>query len=227
MRIRSELERIAPTESVKLLTQYVAADAEDWEARRALANAELALGKGSEALRDIQDCLDTHSDDIRLWLDQLTMLQSLGELEAFSDLLRRVPNRAETAPEFWIIRAQTQERAGDWAAAAGDYRRALSLDPNLPGAHYRLATIEARLGNAVEASAHRKRWQALTKARTELRQAFALFVDVQQRLPSDSPELSASIQRLASICRTLGWTRDAEAWSQLAVRSLAGMSLTQ
>ena len=33
MRIQSELERIAPTESVKLLKRYVAADPADWEAR--------------------------------------------------------------------------------------------------------------------------------------------------------------------------------------------------
>src|SRR5262249_6944573 len=48
MRIRSELERIAPTASVPLLKRYVAADPADWEARRALANAERALGQRCE-----------------------------------------------------------------------------------------------------------------------------------------------------------------------------------
>ena len=51
MHIHSEVERIAPAESIKLLRQYVAADAADWEARRPLAKAELALGQHAEAPR--------------------------------------------------------------------------------------------------------------------------------------------------------------------------------
>jgi tetratricopeptide (TPR) repeat protein len=217
MRIQSELERIAPTESVKLLRRYVAADAEDWEARRALANAELALGQHSEALRDMRDCLDARPEDPRVWRDYLTMLQFLGEPDAFNAVLARVPTLAETEPELWIFRGQARERAGDWATAAAHFRQALELNPNLLNAHYRLATIAGRLGHSVEAAAHRKRRQELHEARSELRQAFGVYFDAQQRLPNDSPELLASLKRLASICRTLGWTRTAEGWSRLAV----------
>jgi tetratricopeptide (TPR) repeat protein len=217
MRIQSELERIAPAESVKRLRRYVAADPADWEARRALANAELALGQRSEALRDLGDCLDARPEDPRVWRDYLTMLQSLGELDAFNAALDRVPTGAETQPELWVFRGQARERAGDWTNAAAHYRQALELNPNLLNAHYRLATIEGRLGHSGEAAAHRKRWQELHEARSELRQAFAAYYDAQNRLPNDSPELLASLQRLASICRTLGWSRAAEAWSRLAV----------
>jgi tetratricopeptide (TPR) repeat protein len=217
MRIQSELERIAPTESVKLLRRYVAADPADWEARRALANAELALGQRSEALRDLRDCLDARPEDPRVWRDYLTMLQSLGELDAFNAALDRVPASVETEPDLWVFRGQARERAADWATAAAHYRQALELNPNLLNAHYRLATIEGRLGHPVEAAAHRKRWQELHEARSELRQAFGVYFDAQQRLPNDSPELLASLNRLASICQTLGWSRAAEAWSRLAV----------
>jgi tetratricopeptide (TPR) repeat protein len=216
MRIQSELERIAPTESVPLLKRYVAADLEDWEARRALANAELVLGQRSEALRDMRDCLNARPDDPRVWRDYLKMLQSLGEADDLSAVLARVPAIAETEPELWIVRGQARERAGDWVNAAPHYRRALELNPNLLSAHYRLAAIEGRLGHSAQADAHRKRWQDLREARSELRQAFGEYIDAQKRLPNDSPELLVHLKRLASICQTLGWSRAAEGWSRLA-----------
>ena len=216
MRIQSELERIAPTESVKLLNRYVAADSDDWEARRALANAELKLGQRSEALRDIRDCVDARPDDPHAWRDYLTMLQSLGEADAFNAVLDKVPAIGDTDPDLWIFRGQVRERAGDWATAVPHYRHALELNPNLLNAHYRLGVIEGRLGHSIEAVAHHKRCQELREARCELRQAFDAYFDAQQRLPNDSPELLASLKRLASICQTLGWSRVAEGWSRLA-----------
>src|SRR5262249_12570902 len=137
--------------------------------------------------------------------------------DAFNEVLARVPALAEIEPELWIFRGQARERAGDWATAAAHYRQALELNPNLQSAHYRLAAIEGRLGHAVAAAAHRTRWQELHEARSALRQAFGLYLDAQQRLPNDSPELLASLQRLVSICQTLGWSRAAEGWSRLAV----------
>ena len=131
MRIHSELERIAPTESVKHLTLYVAADPGDWEARRALAKAELALGQHSEALRDMSACLDARPDNPRVWLDYLTMLKSLGERDVFNTVLSSAPSLAETEPDLWLFRGQARELAGDWSAAAAQYRRALKLNPNL------------------------------------------------------------------------------------------------
>ena len=216
MRIKSELERIAPTESVKVLRRYVAADPEDWEARRSLAKVEAALGQHFEAVRDMRDCLNARPEDPRVWRDYVSMLQSLGELDAFNAILTRAPALAETEPDIWIFRGEAGERAGDWASAAAHYRQALALNPDLHNAHYRLANLEARLGHSVEAAVHRKRWRELSEARGELRQAFDVYVDAQHRLPNDSPELLESLRRLASICQTLGWSRDAEAWSQLA-----------
>jgi Flp pilus assembly protein TadD len=217
MRIHSELERVAPSESVKLLSRYVAADPTDWQARRALANAELALGQHTEALRDIRECLKNRHDDPRVWRDYLNMLELLGETETLSAVLAQVPAIAETEPDLWILRGEARERAGEWAAAASHFRRALELKPNLPGAHYRLAIIERRLGNSSQAAAHRARWQEMLEARSELHDAFNAYVDAQRRLADDSPELVASLQRLAWICRTLGWLRAAEGWSRLAL----------
>ncbi len=110
-------------------------------------------------------------DDARAWRDYLTMLQSLGEQEAFNAALARVPKSGDAEPEIWMFRGEIKERDGDWAGAAADYRRALELNPNLLNGQYRLATVEARLGHREQAAAHRKRWDQLREARVQLRQA--------------------------------------------------------
>jgi tetratricopeptide (TPR) repeat protein len=134
MRIRCELDRVAPAESIKVLRRYVAADAADFEALRALANAELAVGQKAEAVRDMEACLRSRPEDSRAWRDYLTMLQSLGEVDVFNAALARVPAAAEVEPEIWMFRGQAREREGDWPGAAEHLRRALELNPNLPTA---------------------------------------------------------------------------------------------
>jgi hypothetical protein len=67
-----------------------------------------------------------------------------------------------------------------------------------------------------QATTHRKRWQELLNARNELRQAFVAYFEAPQRLANDSPELLASLERLASICRTFGRSRSAEGWGRLS-----------
>src|SRR5262249_26308049 len=157
MRTRSALERIAPVERSKVLRRYVAADPSDLEALRALANAELAVGQRAEALGHMEACLRARPDNPRAWRDYLTMLQSLAEPDAFRDAMARVPRSADEDPEIWMFRGQLKERQGDFEGALADYRRALERDPNLLNAHYRLATIENRLGHREQAAPHRKR----------------------------------------------------------------------
>jgi tetratricopeptide (TPR) repeat protein len=222
MRLRCELERVAQSETIKLLRRYIAADPADFEALRALAKAELALGERAEAVRDMEACLRARPEDPRPWRDYLTMLQTLGEQDAFDATMARVPPSAETEPEIWIFRGQAKERAGNWQAAEEDYRKALELNPNLNNAHYRLSVIQERQGRREQAAAHRKRWQDLRDARTRLPQAAQ---DYQNALaaasgpeprPSAIANLRASCRRLASLCSTLGWARAAEAFNQVA-----------
>lgn len=221
MRIRSELERVAPAETIKVLRKYLAADPSDFEALRAMARAKLALGRHAEAVRDIESCLRARPDDPRAWRDYLSMLQSLGEQEAFDANLARVPRSAESEAEIWTFRAQASERAGDLNGAARNYREALSRNPNLSNAHYSLAIIEERLGHRQEAAAHRKRWQELRDARTRLPQAGR---DYQAALaaasaPDAPPAALAKLRtasfRIAAIWADLGVDRAAEAFNQV------------
>ncbi len=213
MRIRCELQRVAPTESIKLLRRYVAADPQDWEARRSLANVEMALGHGAEAVREMRACLEGRPDDSRTWRDYLTLLQSLGDLDAFNAALERLPKSADEEPEIWLLRGQARERNGDSAGAAENYRQALQLNPNLVAARYRLAMIEERLGHRQEAAAHRKRWQEIRDARGKLAQVYSDYYAAFDRPAQD---LRDAVKKLASICETIGWLRVAEGWNRYA-----------
>jgi tetratricopeptide (TPR) repeat protein len=222
MRLRCELERVAPNETLKTLRRYVAADPADFEALRAMANAELAVGQRAEALRHMEACVTGRPDDPRAWRDYLTMLQSSGEQAAFDAALARVPPSADSEPEIWMFRGQVKERQGDWSGAAGDYRKALELNPILLNANYRLAMIAGRLGHRDEAASHRKRWDKLREARVQLRQADAEYRMALDAASAPSPKPSAigdlrtATRRLASVCEALGWTRAVEACNQIA-----------
>ena len=175
MRIRSAQERISPVENAKVLRRYVAADSSDHEALRGLANAERAISQGADALRHMEECLRARPEDPRVWRDYLTMLQSLGEQDAFRAAMGRVSPSAESEPEIWMFRGEMKEREGDFEGAVADYRRALERNPNLTNAHYRLSTIETRLGRREQAASHRKRWAELRDAQVRLRRADAEF----------------------------------------------------
>jgi tetratricopeptide (TPR) repeat protein len=222
MRIRCEIERMAPTETLKTLRRYVAADPADFEALRSMANAELAIGQGAAALRDMEACIKGRPEDARTWRDYLSMLKTLGEQDAFQAAMARLPRSADTEPEIWMLRGHIKERADDWAAAVAAYRRALELNPHLLNGHYRLATLEARLGHREQAAAHRKRWNELREARAQLRQVHAEYSAAVhaaaglEPIPSARADLRAAARRLGTVCEALGWARVVDACNQIA-----------
>jgi tetratricopeptide (TPR) repeat protein len=219
MRVRSELERLAPVATIRQLERYVAADPTDWQAFRALAQAERALGRREDASRDFQAGLAGCPDDPRFWRDYLGMLYDLGNQNAWKSLLARVPPCAESEPEIWRFRGLLKEQTGDWAGAAEDYRMALTRHPYVMASHYRLAMVEERLGHRDLAVAHRKQADRLREARSELRVAFSELItaeEARENQKASNPDLTTSMRRLASVCESLGWARLAEAWYKLA-----------
>ena len=219
MRVKSELERLAPEATIGQLERYVAADRTDWEALRTLARAKLALGRKEDADHDFQACLAGRPDDPRVWRDYLSMLYDLGNQDAWTALLAKVPPSAESESEIWRFRGLLKEKTGDWAGAAQDYRRALNRNPYVMASHYRLAMVEERLGHRDVAAEHRKKADHLRKARGELRAAFSELItaaEARENQKASNPDLPTSMRRLASVCETLGWARLAEAWNKLA-----------
>jgi Flp pilus assembly protein TadD len=215
MRMRPEVERVAQKETISLLRRYVAADADDREALRALAAAELALGEHAEAARHFQACLKGSPGDVRAWRDYLTMLLEQGDMDAFSALLAKAPPSADTEPETWMFRGVACEKLGDWQAAAGNFGKAIELNPFVPKYHYRLSMAQERLGLREEARIHRTRTKELNEARTQLSVAYADYFAALAPAKPGAPSMAAVCKRLASICETLGWARAAQGWNQL------------
>jgi tetratricopeptide (TPR) repeat protein len=216
MRMRCELERIAPRESIKTLRRYAAAAA-DYEARRALAVAEAALGLHAEAAAHIQACLKAQPGNVRAWRDYLSMLLELGDMDKFLAVLGKPPGSAESEPETWAFRGIARERASDWQAAAECFRKAIELNPYNPAYHYRLAMAEERLGDRAQARVHRDRTKLINEARAELPAAYADYVASRAPGEPGKPGTAAACTRLARICETMGWSRAAQAWHRQAI----------
>jgi tetratricopeptide (TPR) repeat protein len=216
MRIRPELERVAPEESIEILRRYVAAAADDWEALRALARAEKAMGNPDEATRLFQACQKGSPDNVRAWHDNLAMFIEQGNPDAFLALLEKAPRSAEDEHETWMFRAVASESAQDLQAAAKYFRKAIELNPFVAKYHYRLSMVEQRLGHHEEARALRARTKEMNEARAQLPSAYSDYFAARDRTDGVA-ELAAACEHLASICQTLGWSRAAQGWGRLAI----------
>ena len=144
------------------------------------------------------------------------MLLEQGELDSFLALLEKSPPGADLEPETWMFRGVAKEKAGDWEAAAQEFRKATELNPSVAKYHYRLATAEDRLGLRDSAAGHRERNKVLNDARAQLSTAYAAFF-APGAAKSSRSELDAARRRLASLCETLGWLRAAQAWNRLVL----------
>ena len=163
MRLRSEMERVAPEETVPRLERYVAADPTDWEALRALARAEQSLDRPAEARRHFEACLKGQPENPRVWRDYLDCAARAGRHGRVGRVAGRgPPGGAERGRDLAVPRpAQGEGRRLD--RAAEDYGAALRLNPYILAHHYRLAMVEERLGHREEAAEHRRQAESLPR----------------------------------------------------------------
>jgi len=214
MRMRAELERVSPKESIVQLRRYAAAAPDDWESLEALARAELALGDRALAERHFEACIKGKPNSIRAWRDYLAALLEAGELERFLGLLRTPPASADSEPETWFFRGVASEKAGDWKTAAVHFKKAIELNPFLAKAYYRLAAAEERLGVRDQAIIHRKKSKEINEARGQFPAAYSGYFT---SLDSGGSGPATAARRVATICETVGWARAAAAWNRLAI----------
>jgi predicted Zn-dependent protease len=215
MRLRTELERIAPVVAAAKLEGYLAADPEDWEARLGLAKAQSALNHPEEARRHLEVCLRQRPEDARGWAAYLDLLSTSGDLDGLREAVARLPASLAENPAVLKHRARILELDRRWSEAAALYRGILHVKPSDDQAYYHLAQAESRLDQHGPAQEHRRRWQALRDARTELNRAYQAVLDLRASGPN-TPKYHDAVRNLARICEALGWKRDAEAWAQLA-----------
>ena len=215
MRLRPELERLAHKEASSILSQFVSAQSDDWEALQALARAQGALGQYTDAVRHFRTCINGRPEDVRAWRDYFALQLDRGALDSLPSLLRQAPSGADSESEIWMYRGLASEQIGDWMRAANDFHKAIELNPSIPKYYYRLAMAEERLGLRDKAIAHRQRTKDMNDARAQLPAAYAAFFGGKKSGEPTPEQLDAARKRLVSLCETLGWLRAAQAWSRL------------
>jgi tetratricopeptide (TPR) repeat protein len=208
-------ERAAPEDAAARLRRFVNTVPDDWEARRALARAEQALGRGVEASRQILACLNARPADLRTWRDRLAILRAQGDLQGLAVAVAHLPADADHDGELWKDRGLARVFRQDWTGAAAAFDRGLKVQPDDAECHDRLAVIAERLEDAKQAEWHRRQSQDLHAAQAELPQALRNALQAIRAPQTGHPAPPKAIERLAALCKALGRSREAEAWSDL------------
>ncbi|MDB5352415.1 MAG: Tetratricopeptide 1 repeat-containing protein [Planctomycetota bacterium] len=216
MSLRSRLERADPAIALKNLREILAADPDDWEARRALARAANAEKLFDEADRAIARCLAERPKDPRAWADWLEILDARNDFTGLAAAVAKVPPEADVEGRIWKIRGRVYRQAKDYEGVVRSLSKAVELLPYDLDAHYSLAFALQMLGRATEAEFHRKRHIELEAVSKEVPEAVNGYKDVTD-LPSPRPEdVKRAMLRLSSACDRMGWKRDAEGWAKAA-----------
>lgn len=214
MRMRSEFEQSSPEITIELLGKFVAADPEDAQARAGLASAQVHAGRLDEALEQLRWAHRDRPDDVEIRARFLDALYRSGNTEELARQLEgESASKTNHATIANLIGVAAQMR-GDLATAVEGFSRAVALRPQEPEYHHRLSQALGRLGRSEEAAAHAAERTRLTEAREALRKAWNRFAD---QFESDSTSVPAqSLWALSEASRAAGWSREADAWADLA-----------
>jgi tetratricopeptide (TPR) repeat protein len=210
MILRTYVQRLAPDVRAKRLREFVAADPEDFESRLALARAEFGLGNTAEARSQVDECLALRPESARAWGTLLGMLKDLGDWEALAAEVAKVPASCDGDAEIMGFRGLAAERAGELKRAAELYGKEIELAPFSDEAHYRLALVQRRLGLKDEAARNLARSKELREAGGSLLGAYEAYSNARIAKVPDPELLRQTADRLAAVCRKLGWMRIAD-----------------
>jgi tetratricopeptide (TPR) repeat protein len=210
--VRLRLERIDHNEAVARLREYLAADSEDHDARRALALEEHATGDEASADRDLETCLRSRPDDPLSWRAMLEILNDRGAIEASTEAISRLPATSDGDAKIWMYRGICRQRQGDKPGALEAFQRSGNLAPDDAEILYRLGLAEMALDLADPGRKHIARSRQLHQAYETLRDGHQRFLEQARQTPRDEASYRSAVEQLATTCRALGWTREADAW---------------
>jgi tetratricopeptide (TPR) repeat protein len=107
----------------------------------------------AEAVAEFKAELSLHPDN-HLALAQLSQVYvQLGKLELARPILDQLIVLYPGDAYAWLDKGRIEQKTGDWHQAAASFQKALSIDPKLSAARYRLASVYRSLGeNAAAAS---------------------------------------------------------------------------
>jgi tetratricopeptide (TPR) repeat protein len=105
-----------------------------------------------EAVTEFKAELSSHPDN-HLALAQLSQLYvQLGKLDLARPILDQLLMLYPGDEYAWLDKGRIEQKSGHWQEAADSFKRALSIDPNLSQARYRLATVYRNLGQNAAAA---------------------------------------------------------------------------
>ncbi len=211
MRLRAELERISHEEALTKLRRFVAVVPDDWQARRALAVEELAAGDAGAAEREIQECLRTHPDEPSVWRTWLDLLSERGDRDGIRAAVAKLPPASDGDAETWKHRGLVRQWDGDLEGAAEAFRRAVALNPREGDYYYKLGMAEQYLGHPERARPHVQKSVQIRESYSKLHDAYYDYVEATRRARGDDPAVRTALEKVATLCRELGWDREAEA----------------
>lgn len=134
---------------------------EDLTTRARLATIYLLARQSAQAREEALFILDRAPAHKEALLVLAEASQSADERKATQDLLEKLRPQAEQTAAFHLAMGTLSLRERDFEAAEAAFRRALDLDPSLPGAHVAMANLHWALGNLPRADASFKAAAAL------------------------------------------------------------------
>jgi tetratricopeptide (TPR) repeat protein len=139
------------------------------------AQSKFRAGDLDGALKDCQDMVDKNTSNGEAWLLQGHVQEKKGMLDDASasyrqaaylkvagadDASRQIDSSRVAKP---LAEAEKQIASGDYVSASATLKEVVSLAPNLPGPHRKLADVLEKLGDTKEAERERKKATELEK----------------------------------------------------------------
>lgn len=205
--LRMRCEQSEPTTAMPLMKRFLASDPEDYYAHRLLGVLLTRTGKPDDARHHLQTAvngLPTTPCVLESWLWYLFGIGDIAEVEL---VLKTLPPEFEKRPEFWIYRGKTAEARKDSKAAVVCYSNALALAPKHIEANNLLARAMRAAGARQNFDEHVAHCKELAEADREVRNLYSMC-----RMNVSKPPTAERCDRLAELCRKLGWDREADAW---------------
>jgi tetratricopeptide (TPR) repeat protein len=215
MRARYEFIMVDPQIALGLLEPALEKDPDDYVTRRAVGLYYLEANNPEKARAQLYQCVEKHSDDVRVWEAWLHCLYQTADLFGLEQALRDVPAAADESAECWKFRAIVAERQENVDEQVRLATRAFELQPDVAEHHHRLGQALLRQGKKAEAQVHLARNAELQTAMKDLRSAYENFRQSYSRAAAE--DRVGLAYALAEAYETLGRTSDAMAWHSVAL----------
>ena len=214
-----------PNQAIETLEKFIANDADDFHARRALGHHLTVLGRTNDARPILQGCVRERPGDLRAAEALAECLFDMADFDSWEALLQQVPEPGRAKAWYWRHRAAVCDRTSAWSAARDCYAEAIRLDPYDATGHHQLGAVLQRLGAAVEGREHIERGFELRSARRQLLDLYGQLINtgVQSGGPGPNADLC---YRLGATCQELGLS-EAREWYREALRRASDHALSR